>query len=80
MENYIIEILLGLIAIMLLVLIAKPFFNSFLRKQQDRGAQIATTHIFNQVKTAGFIDIILDGRRITLVEKVQPKEEKTKKK
>lgn len=77
MENYIIEILLTLIIIIMATWRLLP---SFAKKYQDIGANMISNHIFNQVKNTGFINIILDGVQMTLVEKVQPKEGKTKKK
>ena len=73
MQNHIIEIILGLVVLYLLF---KQYFPVLFQKQRDAGAQFATTHIFRQIKKAGFINIILDGEKMTVIE--APKDKKKK--
>ena len=73
MQNHIIEIILGLVVLYLLF---KQYFPVLFQKQRDVGAQFATTHIFRQIKKTGFINIILDGEKMTVIE--APKDKKKK--
>lgn len=59
--------------VVILILLFKSYLPAFFTRQRDLGAQMATAHIFRQVKAKGSINVVLDGEKITLIE--APKEE-----
>ncbi len=73
MDNLITQILL---AVLIAIILGKPLFEQFRAKERDLGGATLISHIFNTVKTKGFIEIKIGEDKITLVEKAVGKKEK----
>lgn len=70
METYLILILTVIVAILVWQSII-----AFLRQRDNRNRQIILnqliSHIYNQIKNTGKIDLILDGKKITVIEEIK---------
>ena len=75
MENYI-TIILTIIVLALSYQSVKTFFKNRDTKNFQAGMNQAVTQIYNQIKKTKKMDLILDGKKITMIEKVKNKKNK----
>lgn len=77
MMNYLIPILISAGTISLWYF-ARWVLNRVNMKHYNTGFNQAAMHVYNQIKTKGKIDLVLDGQKITIVESRIKESEKKK--
>jgi len=75
MEIYLI-IILTIVVIILILQNVISFFRRNKKKNYQAGMNNAATHIYNQIKNTGKIDLILDGKKMTVIEEVAKRKKK----